>query len=106
MSFSKIYSFHFPSNLLFLEIVVTWAFIGFNLSDFATIHTYQVFSYRDLPGSNPDPKLVGEFEARPLPMGCFYRNFPGSGSYHFFVRAQDVHGRIGPSSDTQTITLE
>jgi hypothetical protein len=50
-------------------------------------------------------KKVGDVNALPLPMACTLTQFMKGNKYHFAIRAQDIHSRVGLFSDPQSITL-
>ena len=74
----------------------------------ATIVTYQLYAYQESGAQVPDTSLwkkVGDVKALPLPMACTLTQFMAGNKYHFAVRANDCHNRLGPFSDPQNITL-
>ena len=81
------------------DIVLSWN-LTFNQTH-ATIVTYQLYSYQDSGAQ----KKVGDVKALPLPMACTLTQFQAGNKYHFAVRANDCHNRLGPFSDPQNITL-
>ncbi|KAM6971772.1 activating transcription factor 7-interacting protein 1 [Aplochiton taeniatus] len=46
-------------------------------------------------------KKIGEVKALPLPMACTLTQFQSGSTYHFAVRARDVHGRFGSFCEPQ-----
>jgi hypothetical protein len=78
-----------------------------SLNEHATVTTYQIYAYQE-SGLSPSQSLwkkVGDVKALPLPMACTLTQFTKGNKYHFAIRAQDVHSRVGFFSDPQTIAL-
>jgi hypothetical protein len=73
----------------------------------ATVVMYQIFAYQE--GSAPPNtnlwKKVGDVKALPLPMACTLTQFQKGHKYHFAVRAQDEHRRVGDFCEPHTIAL-
>ena len=87
-------------------IVLSWN-LAFTQTH-ATIVTYQLYAYQESGAQVPDTSLwkkVGDVKALPLPMACTLTQFQAGNKYHFAVRANDCHNRLGPFSDPQNITL-
>jgi len=87
-------------------IVLSWN-LAFTQTH-ATIVTYQLYAYQESGAQVPDSSLwkkVGDVKALPLPMACTLTQFQAGNKYHFAVRANDCHNRLGPFSDPQNITL-
>lgn len=79
-----------------------------NAIEFAQVSTYHIFAYQETTGLQPAMSLwkkVGDVKALPLPMACTLTQFTKGNKYHFAIRAQDVHSRIGLFGDPQSITL-
>ena len=77
------------------------------LNEHATVNMYQIYAYQE-SGIPPNPNLwkkVGDVKALPLPMACTLTQFTKGNKYHFAIRAQDVHVRVGQFSDPQSIAL-
>lgn len=73
----------------------------------AEISTFQIFAYQETSQAPVSTlwKKVGDVKALPLPMACTLTQFHSGHKYHFAVRASDVHTRMGPFSDAQSIAL-
>jgi hypothetical protein len=79
-----------------------------SLQEHATVGMYQIFAYQETGNLPPNPNLwkkVGDVKALPLPMACTLTQFTKGNKYHFAIRAQDVHNRVGLFSDPQSISL-
>lgn len=87
-------------------IVLDWSFHKLDNSH-AEVTSYQIFAYQE--GKQPPTvdlwRKVGDVKALPLPMACTLTQFQNGHTYHFAVRAVDLHSRMGAFSDPQTITL-
>ena len=73
----------------------------------AAIATYQIYSYQEASGVDPNPELwkkVGAVKALTLPMACTLTDFCFGRKYYFAVRAEDVHSRVGLFSDPKMIS--
>ncbi|KAL5018374.1 hypothetical protein ScPMuIL_004096 [Solemya velum] len=86
-------------------IVLSWNMTV--LDSVAEITNYQLFAYQEStsPPSTMLWKKVGDVKALPLPMACTLTHFQEGNKYHFSVRAIDIHQRIGPFSDPNSIHL-
>ena len=74
----------------------------------AEIQWYQIFFYQELANVIPQASLwekVGDVKALPTPMACTLTQFNQGHKCHFAVRATDVHNRVGPFSDPQSIAI-
>lgn len=69
--------------------------------------SYQIYAYQEgnLPANQMLWKKVGDVKALPLPMACTLTQFAKGNKYHFAVRAQDIHSRMGLFSEPQSIAL-
>ncbi|XP_033748462.1 activating transcription factor 7-interacting protein 1-like isoform X2 [Pecten maximus] len=87
-------------------IVLSWN-MTLNQTPHAEVASYQLFAYQE--GSTQPTtalwKKVGDVKALPLPMACTLTQFQEGNRYHFAVRAVDVHNRVGPFSEPNTIHL-
>lgn len=72
---------------------------------YSDIASYQLFAYQE--GSSPPStslwKKISDVKALPLPMACTLTQFSDNNTYHFAVRAVDVHGRVGPYSEPRSV---
>ncbi|XP_060064216.1 activating transcription factor 7-interacting protein 1-like [Ylistrum balloti] len=87
-------------------IVLSWN-MTLNQTPHAEVASYQLFAYQE-GSSQPTTALwkkVGDVKALPLPMACTLTQFQEGNRYHFAVRAVDVHSRVGPFSEPNTIHL-
>ena len=50
-------------------------------------------------------KKVGDVKALPLPMACTLKQFADGNTYHFAVRASDIHNRHGLFSSPESIAI-
>ena len=76
-------------------------------TEHAAVASYQIYAYQE-GSAAPQAglwKKVGDVKALPLPMACTLTQFTKGNKYHFAVRAQDVHSRVGTYSDPQSIAL-
>ncbi len=91
-------------------IVLSWNIMQ-SMAAHASLATFQIYAYQENPGNANQPvssnlwKKVGDVKALPLPMACTLTQFQSGHKYHFAVRAQDNHSRIGAFSEAQTISL-
>jgi hypothetical protein len=79
-----------------------------SLQEHDQVMSYHIFAYQETPGLQPAMSLwkkVGDVNALPLPMACTLTQFMKGNKYHFAIRAQDIHSRVGLFSDPQSITL-
>ncbi|XP_021359853.1 activating transcription factor 7-interacting protein 1-like isoform X1 [Mizuhopecten yessoensis] len=87
-------------------IVLSWN-MTLNQTPHADVASYQLFAYQE-GSTHPTTALwkkVGDVKALPLPMACTLTQFQEGNRYHFAVRAVDVHTRVGPFSEPNTIHL-
>jgi len=87
-------------------IVLSWN-LNLNLTEHADIAFYQIFGYQET-GLAPNVNLwnkIGDVKSLDLPMACTLTHFTKGNRYHFAVRAEDVHSRVGPFSPPQSISL-
>ncbi len=90
-------------------IVLSWN-MPHSAQTHAPLATFQIYAYQE-SSTNAHAvtsalwKKVGDVKALPLPMACTLTQFQSGHRYHFAVRAQDQHSRVGPFSDPQTISL-
>ena len=78
-----------------------------SLIEHAAIAFYQIYAYQE-SGLTPNQNLwkkVGDVKSLQLPMACTLTQFTKGNKYHFAVRAQDIHMRVGQFSDPQSISL-
>ena len=88
-------------------IAVSWT-MGPQVSSHAEITSYQIYAYQEKSNQKLNSKLwnkVGDVKALPLPMACTLTQFQAGHKYYFAVRAKDVHQRVGPFSEAQSISL-
>ncbi len=78
-----------------------------SLIEHAAIALYQIYAYQEtgLPPNQNIWKKVGDVKSLQLPMACTLTQFTKGNKYHFAVRAQDIHSRVGQFSDPQSISL-
>ena len=76
-------------------------------TEHAAVASYQIYAYQEGSAAPQSGlwKKVGDVKALPLPMACTLTQFTKGNKYHFAVRAQDVHSRVGSYSDPQSIAL-
>ena len=76
-------------------------------TEHAAVASYQIYAYQEGSASPHSGlwKKVGDVKALPLPMACTLTQFTKGNKYHFAVRAQDVHSRVGTYSEPQSIAL-
>lgn len=71
----------------------------------AAVDSYHLYAYhQDNSSSNATQqhwKKIGEVKALPLPMACTLTQFQSGSTYHFAVRAKDIHGRFGSFCEPQ-----
>ena len=89
-------------------IILSWT-LNHNSAIQAEITAYQLFAYQET-AAKPDTSLwkkVGDADvkAMPLPMACTLTQFMRGNKYHFAVRAQDHHARVGQFSEPNSILL-
>lgn len=87
-------------------IVLSWQF-GKMTNEYEEVQYYQIFAYQEGP-ELPQSRLwkkIGDVKALPLPMACTLTQFSEGNRYHFAVRAQDIHLRVGGYSAPQSISL-
>jgi hypothetical protein len=92
--------------MLFKGIVLSWQF-GKMTNEYEEVQYYQIFAYQEGP-ELPQSRLwkkIGDVKALPLPMACTLTQFAEGNKYHFAVRAQDIHLRVGGYSAPQSISL-
>ncbi|KAG8228633.1 hypothetical protein J437_LFUL008284 [Ladona fulva] len=72
------------------------------------IAKYQLYTYQEssLPPSTSLWKKLGDIDPLPLPMVCTLTQFLAGCTYHFAIRAVDIHGRIGPFSESLSMYME
>ncbi|KAM6942080.1 activating transcription factor 7-interacting protein 1 isoform 3-T4 [Lycodopsis pacificus] len=71
----------------------------------AAVESYHLYAFHQ-DNSNSSAaqqhwKKIGEVNALPLPMACTLTQFQSGSTYHFAVRAKDVHGRFGSFCEPQ-----
>ncbi len=73
----------------------------------AAVKKYQIFAYQEAaaPPTVDLWKSVGAVNALKLPMACTLTQFQAGHKYHFSVRAEDEHGRVGDFCQAQTVLL-
>ncbi|XP_072318405.1 activating transcription factor 7-interacting protein 1 [Eucyclogobius newberryi] len=85
-------------------IVLSWCVTETDLSC-AAVDSYHLYAFhQDNATNNPSQqhwKKIGEVKALPLPMACTLTQFQTGSTYHFAVRAKDVHGRFGAFCEPQ-----
>ena len=76
-------------------------------TEHAAVASYQIYAYQEGSAAAQSGlwKKVGDVKALPLPMACTLTQFTKGNKYHFAVRAQDVHTRVGTYSEPQSIAL-
>ena len=76
-------------------------------TEHAAVSSYQIYAYQEGSAAAQSGlwKKVGDVKALPLPMACTLTQFTKGNKYHFAVRAQDVHTRVGTYSEPQSIAL-
>ena len=76
-------------------------------TEHAAVASYQIYAYQEGSAAPHSGlwKKVGDVKALPLPMACTLTQFTKGNKYHFAVRAQDVHSRVGTYSEPQSIAL-
>ena len=76
-------------------------------TEHAAVSSYQIYAYQEGSAAVQSGlwKKVGDVKALPLPMACTLTQFTKGNKYHFAVRAQDVHTRVGTYSEPQSIAL-
>ena len=76
-------------------------------TEHAAVASYQIYAYQEGSAAPQSGlwKKVGDVKALPLPMACTLTQFTKGNKYHFAVRAQDVHSRVGTYSEPQSIAL-
>lgn len=87
-------------------IVLSWN-MDLIPTEHAVVSSYQIYAYQE-SGQLPATTLwkkVGDVKALPLPMACTLTQFMKGNKYHFAVRAQDIHTRVGTFSEAQSIAL-
>ncbi|XP_075900277.1 activating transcription factor 7-interacting protein 1 isoform X3 [Nelusetta ayraudi] len=71
----------------------------------AAVDSYHLYAYhQDSSSGNAAQqhwKKIGEVKALPLPMACTLTQFQSGSTYHFAVRAKDIHGRFGSFCEPQ-----
>nr|XP_046267911.1 activating transcription factor 7-interacting protein 1 isoform X2 [Scatophagus argus] len=71
----------------------------------AAVDSYHLYAFhQDNSNSNAAQqhwKKIGEVKALPLPMACTLTQFQSGSTYHFAVRAKDIHGRFGSFCEPQ-----
>ena len=78
-----------------------------NQAEHAAIALYQIFGYQET-GMAPNVSLwkkIGDVQSIDLPIACTLTQFTKGSKYHFAVRAEDVHARVGPFSSPQSVLL-
>lgn len=80
-------------------IVLSWC-VAETDQTCAPVDSYHLYAFhQDNSNSNAAQqhwKKIGVLKALPLPMACTLTQFQSGSTYHFAVRAKDVHGRFGP----------
>ncbi|XP_046403574.1 activating transcription factor 7-interacting protein 1-like isoform X2 [Ischnura elegans] len=72
------------------------------------IKKYELFWYKEgnAPPSTSLWQKIRDVDALPLPMACSISQLLGGHTYHFAIRAVDVHGRYGKFSKTKSLYIE
>jgi len=89
------------------SIVLSWSFGNMLTDRYEPIASYQIYGYQET-SSAPHARLwkqIGEVKALALPMACTLTQFKSGYKYHFAVRAQDIHRRVGNYSEPKSIAL-
>lgn len=89
------------------SIVLSWSFGSMLTNRYEPIASYQIYGYQETT-SAPHARLwkqIGEVKALALPMACTLTQFKSGYKYHFAVRAQDIHRRVGNYSEPKSIAL-
>ncbi|XP_068583020.1 activating transcription factor 7-interacting protein 1 isoform X2 [Cebidichthys violaceus] len=71
----------------------------------AAVESYHLYAFHQDNSSSSAAqqhwKKIGEVNALPLPMACTLTQFQSGSTYHFAVRAKDIHGRFGSFCEPQ-----
>ncbi|XP_041840244.1 activating transcription factor 7-interacting protein 1 isoform X2 [Melanotaenia boesemani] len=85
-------------------IVLSWS-VAETDRTCAPVDSYHLYAFhQDNSSSNAAQqhwKKIGEVNALPLPMACTLTQFQSGSTYHFAVRAKDIHGRFGAFCEPQ-----
>lgn len=80
-------------------IVLSWC-VAETDQTCAPVDSYHLYAFHQDNSNNNAAqqhwKKIGVLKALPLPMACTLTQFQSGSTYHFAVRAKDVHGRFGP----------